>query len=137
MSAKKKTIIALIVGAVLGVVFAVFEIQQLSGYEDVVGMSRSDILAQSLIMIPCFMLYAFGYAFGWKRCKGFVAKAAKVSADVTFMYLIVQLITGKGFGKGIIIAMLIFSFAIGIVWLPGIVFGIKELITEHKANAYS
>lgn len=80
----------------MGVVFAVFEIQQLSGYEDVVGMSRSDILAQSLIMIPCFMLYAFG----WKRCKGFVAKAAKVSADVTFMYLIVQLITGKGFGKG-------------------------------------
>ncbi len=129
MTAKRKTIIALIVGAVLGTVICAVLISSFlnSGTE-----LTSEAVITCLFYIPAMMLYAFGYAFGWKRCKGFIAKAAKVSADIAFISIIVQLILGKGLGKGLMIAMLVFSFAVGIVWIPGVVWGIQQLIAEHK-----
>lgn len=134
MTAKKKTIIALIVGAVLGIVICVGALASLSKS----GMElSSEYVMTGLLYIPAMMLYAFGYAFGWKRCKGFIAKAAKVSADIAFISIIVQLIVGKGLGKGLMIAMLVFSFAIGIVWMPGVVWGIQQLIAEHKKTVQS
>lgn len=62
-------------------------------------------------MIPACMMYAFG----WKRCKGFVAKTAKVSADVAFVSIIVHLLSGKGLGRGLMIAIFVFGFAVDIV----------------------
>lgn len=129
MSAKKKSIIAIIVGAVLGSGFAFYMYDVMSQSSTV---SQSEILPQCLVMIPCFILYAFGYAFGWKRCKGFVAKAAKVSADIAFFSMIIQLISGKGLGRGLMLSMFVFCFAIGIVWLPGVVWGIMQLIAEFR-----
>lgn len=134
MTAKKKGIVSLIVGAVLGVIFAIVELYSLGDAVSAGQMTWSELIVQAVVMVPCFMLYAFGYAFGWKKCKGFVASMAKVGADVAFFYIIVQLITGKGLGKGLIIAILIFSFSIGIIWIPGIVIGIKQILSERKLN---
>lgn len=130
MTAKKKTIIALAVGFVIGAAFCVLMMMSASAS----GMEMGAAAGMGLVYIPAMMLYAFGYAFGWKRCKGFLAKAAKVSADVAFFAILVQLITGRGLGKGLMIAMFVFSCAIGIIWIPGVVWGIKQLITERKGT---
>ncbi len=129
MSAKKKAIIAIVIGAVIGVAVMIYLVTNAG---DMPGVSERDMMLQGVLMIPCFMLYAFGYAFGWNRCKGFLAGAAKVSADIGFFSLIVHMITGKGLGKGLMISMIVFCFAIGVIWLPGLVFGIKDLISERK-----
>lgn len=133
MSAKKKAIIAIIIGAVIGVAMMIYLVTNAS---EMSGVSEKDMMLQGVLMIPCFMLYAFGYAFGWKRCKGFLAGAAKVSADIGFISIIGHMITGKGLGRGLMISMFVFCFAIGIIWLPGVVFGIKDLISERK-GAYA
>ncbi len=132
MSAKKKAIIAIIVGAVIGAVIGIYMMTYVRQYGEMIGESQTGLTVQSFLMVPCCMLYAFGYAFGWKRCKGFLAGAAKVSADISFFYLIVHLITGKGIGKGLFIAMFVFSFAVGVVWVPGVVYGIKDLMHERQ-----
>ena len=129
MTAKKKMIISLGVGAVIGVAICVYLLIMFSASGT---QLPSGAIGTCIMYIPAMMLYAFGYTFGWKRCKGFMSKAAKVSADVVFISIIVHLITGKGLGKGLLIAMFVFSCAIGIVWVPGVVWGIKQLIAEHK-----
>lgn len=136
MKAKKKAMVAIIVGAVLGALFAFFQFQQMGEYARSAGQSQGEWILRCLIMIPLFMLYAFGYAFGWKRCKGFLAGAAKVSADVAFFTIIFHIITGKGFGKGMLLAIFILCIAVSVVWLPGVVFGVKDLISERR-QAYA
>lgn len=131
MTAKKKTVKALIIGAIIGCLVGVAAYNSMTTAE-VNPVSTTDALLTCIVYIPCCMLYAFGYAFGWKRCKGFIAAAAKISADVAFFAIIVKLITGKGLGKGLFIAMFIFMFAVSIVWLPGVVWGIKALYVEHR-----
>ena len=78
MSAKKKAIIAIIVGAVIGAVIGIYMMTYVRQYGEMIGESQTGLTVQSFLMVPCCMLYAFGYAFGWKRCKGFLAGAAKV-----------------------------------------------------------
>lgn len=131
MSAKKKAIIAVIVGAVIGAIIA-FVLWEVYG-----SMFRDDsekLIA--LLYIPTTgALYAFGFAFGWKRGKGIVAKMAGVAAEVTFFALIVHLIRGKGFLAGLIIATLLISLGFSIVWMMGIPLGIKDIVTESRAAA--
>lgn len=133
--AVKKAKIALTVGGILGILYFAYVVYSMinSGFTRQDG--SWDAFVQAIIMIPCFMLYAFGYAFGWKRCKGFVANVAKVSADLAFIAIVVQLITGKGLGRGLMIAMGIFGFSIGIVWIPGVVWGIKQVLEERRTQA--
>lgn len=132
MTAKKKTIIAVTLGAVLGIAMAIFMYINMSTAGEI---NNSEDYLGIVVIIPVFMLYAFGYTFGWRRCKGFVAGATKLSADVAFIYLIVHIITGKGLTKGLFIAMFILMAAISVVWLPGVIWGIQALITEKRAGA--
>ena len=132
MTAKKKAIVALIVGAVLGVLYAIFDLQYLGEFARNAGRPQTELVWQCLAMIPFFMLYAFGYAFGWKRCKGFLSGVAKISVNITIFSIIFHIITGKGFIKGVLIAIVILWIAIAVVWLPGIVFGVKDLLNERR-----
>lgn len=131
MTAKKKTMIALIVGTIIGCFMAASAYYGMTN-TNVNSVSTTDSTITCIAYIPCCMLYAFGYAFGWKRCKGFIARAAKISADVAFLTIIVKLITGRGLGRGLFIAMFIFMFAVGVVWIPGVIWGVNALYVEHR-----
>ncbi len=136
MSAKKKAIIAIVVGLVLGVALSVF---LCVSYYSEVGEEATEgilnVLPMLIMYIIAFPLYAFGFAFGWKKGKGIVAKMVGIAAEVTFFALIVHLIRGKGFMSGLIIAMLLVSLGFTIVWIMGIPIGIKEVWTESRATA--
>lgn len=131
MSAKKKAIIAVIVGAVIGAIIAFVLWEEYgSMYRD-----RGQTLTTVLLYIPICALYAFGFAFGWKRGKGIVAKMAGVAAEVTFFALIIHLIRGKGFLTGLFIAAFLIGLGFSIVWMMGIPLGIKDIVTESRATA--
>lgn len=102
MTAKKKAIIAIIIGGIIGV--------------SVTCSTWNDwaFPGEALILIPLCMLYSFGFAFGWKRCKNFLTNAGIIAS-----------------GQNFIVGFMIIMLSISVVWFPGVVWGIKEVLDEN------
>ena len=79
MSAKKKAIIAIIVGAVIGAVIGIYMMTYVRQYGEMIGESQTGLTVQSFLMVPCCMLYAFGYAGVFA---GFSASGVKYSSGI-------------------------------------------------------
>ncbi len=128
MTAKKKAKLSALIGIVLGVVVGMIpNVQAMNG-----GVWEPSLLVLLLIYPPIFMLYSFGYVFGWARTKRWAAAAFGVSADIMFFSILLQIICKKGLAGGTVLAILILSFAIGLAWIPGVFQGIAEMHRERK-----
>ena len=127
MKAKKKARIAIIVGGILGFFMGLASIY-------VSEIQDATIFLILPVFIFAFMLYGFGYTFGWERTKRWLVTALGLSANIMMFAIFLQIFRRKGLFGGTVIAILVFSFIVGLAWIPGVFQGIIELYREHKAE---
>lgn len=109
MTAKKKTVIVLIIGIIIGIKLEVFA--------------------------PICMLFVFGYAFGWNRYKGIIVRIGIISIELLFVAILVKLSSGAILQVTLFLVKYGFIVGMSTVWGLGVVWGMKELYVEYKEHA--
>ena len=128
MTAKKKAKLSVIIGIIAGLIVGLIP-NALAMDADV---WQAELLVFFVIYPPIFILYSFGYVFGWTRTKRWTAAVLGVSADILFFSLLMEIIHKRGLAGGITISLFLISFVVGLAWIPGVFQGIIELYRERK-----
>lgn len=119
MKAKKRGIIGAVVGAIGLPAFMVFA-SSMQGIPQDIG--------SIILMFFCGALYGFGYAFGWSYVKSWIAKAFGVSTSLSLLGILFS--RNWSWLKTFFVFLIVFSFAIGLAWIPGVVRGIRAIAAE-------
>jgi len=131
MSSAKKGIIGAIIGVIVLVGVNIYMLS-ISAYD---GMGFLDIVIYMLPLIPGGIFFGFGYAFGLPLGKRWVATLCGVTAEVSFWAILFSRDRGRSFFISLFIMIFVFSFALGICYIPGVFIGIRNIIRERKEMA--
>jgi uncharacterized membrane protein len=130
MRAKTKGIIALTIGGIFGLVLtiAMTAIMSTMGEYFYIG------LIAGLVWIPLCAIGGFGYAFGWHLGKRWLAKIAGVAVGTSILFILFSRDRRTSFILTFMFLPLVFSFTVGMCYLPGIVIGIKAIRAESRLS---
>lgn len=125
MKAKTKGILGACIGGAVGIIGGIC----LASTE---GIQTGFMMVLFLAVLG--LIGGFGYAFGLKLGVKWCGKAMGVAGATSLFAILFSKDRRNGFLISFIIFMLVFSFTIGIAYLPGIFMGIRQIKEEARGN---
>lgn len=118
------------IGLIVGIAFAVMTANSGGDAKAVIITG----LMMGLFLVVIGIIAGFGYAFGLKLGVKWCGKAMGVAGATSIIAILFSKDRRNGFIVSLLIFTFVFSFTIGIAYLPGIFMGIRQIKEEARAN---